>query len=504
MIEMVMRIFLDACGLSTPLTLECDDPGLPAAASIRHEHGLPFVIVGRDPGADLHLNAPLVSRRHAYLQVIAGRLFFIDLDSRSHIRREGSDDSVTRGWLEQEHSIWLGTCRIRWRGRLESTVQVAEPLDPLAPHLTDRAEAEHLPEAALELPIRIGASLSSWTISSRLSLIGRSDQCQLVLTDNSISAYHASLVRTPLGVWVVDLLSREGVWVNGTRVRWAWLDEGDTLRVGRFTFVVRYGQLPDQITRLDVPLDAGAIFMAAPAATATDLGGLPTKLTKPLAIQSSQAARSQAEIATYFPMVAPLSIASSGRDDLNQITAFGAGPPATWNQHIQFLETVHSEMILIVRMFMTMHREQVGSIRDELDRVQQLTRELETLQAKLGEPSSAQPVDPYTRVDRGRRETDSRSSVNARNNRRSPDSKSTSRTQSRQHRHSPPGATATSETEGDVASQKVDSEHPAEATSSPVDNVTLHTQITTRIAELQRERHGYWRRILSAISGSED
>src|SRR5208282_1478813 len=112
--------------------------------------------------------------------------------------------------------------------------------------------------AALELPIRVGDGPSLWPVEGELALVGRSERCQLVLTEDSISRFHAVLVPTPAGVWVVDLLAREGVHVNGQRVRWAWLADGDTLRLGRFTFILRYETPPDELTRQDVPLEAGA------------------------------------------------------------------------------------------------------------------------------------------------------------------------------------------------------------------------------------------------------
>ncbi len=363
MIETGRRIFLDACGLSSALTLECDDPGLPAASSMCHEHGLPFVVVGRDPRSDFHLNDPLISRRHAYLQVIAGRIFCIDLESRSQIRWDGADDPATKRWLEQDQFIWLGRYRLRWRGRLGKSAQDAEIVDPLSSHPFDQAAADHLPAAEIELPIRIGETLSSWKISPRLSLIGRSAECQLVLTDDSVSTYHASLVRTPLGIWVVDMLSRQGVWVNGTRVRWAWLDDGDTLRVGRFAFVLRYRSVCDQISRQDVPLDAGAIFSPYPVAAPAGSPGLSMELAKSPTRRSSQLARSRTEFVPYSAVVAPRSVASVRGDEWNPVPTAAAGPIAMWNQHIQFLEMLHSEMILMVRMFMTMHQEHVGAVR---------------------------------------------------------------------------------------------------------------------------------------------
>jgi hypothetical protein len=36
--------------------------------------------------------------------------------------------------------------------------------------------------------------------------------------------------------------------------------------------------------------------------------------------------------------------------------------------------------------------------------------------------------------------------------------------------------------------------------SLPVDTVEMHARLTKRIAELQRERQGYWQKILKTIS----
>ena len=307
----------------------------------------------------------------------------------------------TKRWLEQEQFIWLGRYRIRWRGRLGESAQDGEMLDPLTSHVLDRAEADQLPEAELELPIRIGESLSTWTIGSRLSLIGRSAECQLVLTDNSISTYHASLVRTPLGIWVVDLLSREGVWVNGTRVRWAWLDDGDTMRIGRFTFILRYRSLPDQISRRDVPLDAGAILSAVSGRHGWEFGRLAGAGSETArAADRVKASRLRTQLEPYPPS---RNASCGGKRSAicgTPAQSLRAVPARCGINMYSSLEMLHSEMILMVRMFMTMHREHVGSIRDEFDRVQQLTRELETLQAKLGGSSNAANVDPPAGIER--------------------------------------------------------------------------------------------------------
>ena len=80
----------------------------------------------------------------------------------------------------------------------------------------------------------------SLAMEGRVALIGRAESCQLMLRDHSVSRYHAAVVRTPKGAWIVDLHGGEGVLINGVRVTWAWLEDGDNVRIGQFTSILRY------------------------------------------------------------------------------------------------------------------------------------------------------------------------------------------------------------------------------------------------------------------------
>ncbi len=64
-------------------------------------------------------------------------------------------------------------------------------------------------------------------------LIGRTPECQLSLDDPLVSRRHAILEIQPDGVFVQDLGSRNGVFVNGERAEVRTrLCEGDTIRIG--------------------------------------------------------------------------------------------------------------------------------------------------------------------------------------------------------------------------------------------------------------------------------
>ncbi len=69
--------------------------------------------------------------------------------------------------------------------------------------------------------------------------IGRMPDCWLTLEDDLASRYHARLTVTDEGVWIEDLGSRNGTYVNGERVdARVRLDDGDKIRIGREILVV--------------------------------------------------------------------------------------------------------------------------------------------------------------------------------------------------------------------------------------------------------------------------
>lgn len=76
--------------------------------------------------------------------------------------------------------------------------------------------------------------------------IGRSSVADIRLDDASVSRRHALIV---LGerrsLRVLDDRSLNGVYVNGERVDWAALEDGDELRIGRFRLFVVDSELAE-------------------------------------------------------------------------------------------------------------------------------------------------------------------------------------------------------------------------------------------------------------------
>ena len=60
------------------------------------------------------------------------------------------------------------------------------------------------------------------------SLLGRSPECLIVLPSERVSREHAVVRRIHCGLEIEDLGSRNGTWVNGSRIRRATvLQQGD-------------------------------------------------------------------------------------------------------------------------------------------------------------------------------------------------------------------------------------------------------------------------------------
>src|SRR5262245_35577136 len=87
--------FSAACGLRGPLEVRVSGP------SEREEPFIlpgPCVLVGRDEGSCLRLKHEGIRMRHAYVQVIGGRVFCVDL-SRQESNRWNKGHRTTCHWL---------------------------------------------------------------------------------------------------------------------------------------------------------------------------------------------------------------------------------------------------------------------------------------------------------------------------------------------------------------------------------------------------------------------
>src|SRR5271163_402422 len=104
-----MKSFLAACGIEDSFQFAVETQN--ATESRLRLLYQPFAVIGRDLRADVVLDHVDVSRRHVYLQVVEGRVFWIDLESRTGTR--GERESQRFGWLEGGRTLFVGPYVIR-------------------------------------------------------------------------------------------------------------------------------------------------------------------------------------------------------------------------------------------------------------------------------------------------------------------------------------------------------------------------------------------------------
>jgi DNA-directed RNA polymerase subunit RPC12/RpoP len=104
--------------------------------------------------------------------------------------------------------------------------------------IEDQAWLEEL-RSALEDPGQYlayrspGGEVKAFPLEREWTRIGRSLAADVRFDDPTVSRRHALIVRQPDGLRVLDDRSLNGVFVNGERVEWSTLADGDEVVIGR-------------------------------------------------------------------------------------------------------------------------------------------------------------------------------------------------------------------------------------------------------------------------------
>ena len=102
-------------------------------------------------------------------------------------------------------------------------------------------------------------------LPSRQLRIGRAADNEVVVSDLSVSRYHAELRRTSRGGYeIADLSSHNGTYLNGQRVTVAPVTETDLIGIGPATFRLVGGQLQEFIDTGDISLSARNLTVRLP------------------------------------------------------------------------------------------------------------------------------------------------------------------------------------------------------------------------------------------------
>jgi DNA-directed RNA polymerase subunit RPC12/RpoP len=109
-----------------------------------------------------------------------------------------------------------------------------------------------LDEPGQYLAYRGGEDVTAFPLRREWTRIGRSLAADIRFDDPTVSRRHALIVRQPDGLRVLDDRSLNGVFVNGERVEWSTLADGDEIVIGRH-----------HLHFLDVPVVSGMRYSGA-------------------------------------------------------------------------------------------------------------------------------------------------------------------------------------------------------------------------------------------------
>lgn len=452
----VLEQFLVACGSKIPLRLGLKKAHEPPERWTCRAFRQPFLIVGRDPNADLVLDHWQISRRHLYLQLIGARLLCVDLDSRTGLSWD--EGSWPAGWLDAGQVVRLGDMELRlWddlqNSKPEVSSWIAAQPGPLRSQ-TIQAEAI-LPGVRIVSPTSESEGSShQWPMDRIVALAGRGEACRLRLGGSDISRFECSLVRTPNGLWVVDLLGRNGVLVNGIRVRCARLEGDDEVRLGRYAFRPQFDQAPiaDSPGRLWMPIGGDSAAHRVGGSSDSE-----QKALDPPVVSGGELSR-LAPPSTASPalsqQVLPAELWAGGAG-IDQRILMQSLMGQMGLMH-QLFDQFHQAMSLMFQMFHASQREQMDIIRQELEEVRKLTGELQRLQGRVSELETIKtPVEA--------------AAIPAPANMPTP----------------PVPSCLPLGSDPDSARQQAD----------------MHYELWDRISRLQTERQGRWQRILGLLSG---
>jgi pSer/pThr/pTyr-binding forkhead associated (FHA) protein len=345
----------------------------------------PYAVVGKRDNVGLLLPGPELSRRHAYLQVLPGGLFCIDLDSRAGVL--WGDEKRFSGWLRPGQRVHLGPYALELLPNYQDGW--LDPSNwPRGDPLSDRiSDAVPLPSFVVE--VAEAGKVRAWGRMNRvLALVGRSPRCLFHINDPALSKFHCSLVRTPMGLWLVDLLSRLGTNLNGRPVRCGRVHEGDLVQLGRFSLRFWHPARNAKITRGVAAVTVEPREGNGSRSTIDLLPAPPEnkQLTVPCDEPSTALEPVRAADAVPAP-VAPRSARTVVAAPDERVGAEWSMLIALVNQfnlmQQQMFDQFQESMLITSRMFTSLHQDQMALVREELDQLRGLTGELHAIQGEL-------------------------------------------------------------------------------------------------------------------------
>ncbi len=235
------------------LVIEDDEGNKTVVPIIRDE-----ITIGRKDGSTIRLTERNVSRDHARLVREEGDVFFEEVSARYGTRKNGeriaekTDFSVGDVFTIGDYRLTLQSDVVPEAKPPKKPNGASPP--PLKSDDGDAPDREDIRATLLDPPRKEGTEIiaadpaklvivssnfagQDFPLARREMVIGRGEECDIIIDHRSVSQKHAKIVREQNGEYkIVDLKSKNGVKVGGEEYRAVHLKRGDILELGHVKF----------------------------------------------------------------------------------------------------------------------------------------------------------------------------------------------------------------------------------------------------------------------------
>ena len=196
--------------------------------------------IGRSPDSQVVLDFPMISWEHARIFQSNGQYVLEDLNSRNGTAVNHINNKISQAVIQPHDDIYFGSLKV-----------------PVARLLG-------------ESHVSIGTSASEQVaLKTQTVTLGRDPDCEQPLDDPIISWHHARITTAPGKVYLEDLSSLNGTFLDGIRVSGKLeVKTGQVIELGKFHFrLLEDGKLERREYHGNVCIEAAAISVNAPNGT---------------------------------------------------------------------------------------------------------------------------------------------------------------------------------------------------------------------------------------------
>lgn len=268
----------------------------------------PGVVIGSAVGAGLILSNPGVKDKHAQVVVAGDQISLKNLAGDAHLLLNGKPAGNEKP-LKVGDEISVAGVRL----------MVVDPKAGFVPNQAKEAPAS---------PWSIRANHSAlnnrvYPISGK-TVLGRSNECDVVLSVTHLSRKHAELNVIGGKLVVKDLDSANGTFVNGKKVKEETLKKGDELRLDTLSFTVVGPSDDMDKTSVRAAINPAALAVAATKVTQPVQPTQPAPVVKATPRPETQASRAQTAVTPAAGAVKDTEAAGGSGSNMIMVIVIGA------------------------------------------------------------------------------------------------------------------------------------------------------------------------------------